>query len=386
MELIPRLFKDSLQSYFLFGPRGTGKSQWVSQAYDNPLTINLLEPETHRSLHAHPERLRELIKAHPESKTVVIDEVQKVPEVLSVVHDLIEKKKGVRFVLTGSSARKLKRSGVDLMAGRAIVLHMHPFMASELGNLFCLEDSLHYGLLPLVLGAKDREMTLKSYIGVYLREEVQMEALVRNVGQFSRFLEAATFSQGSVLNLSNISSDCGVERKTVEGYVKILEDLLLSYRLPVFTKRAKRETIVHPKFYYFDAGVYRSLRPSGPLDTPEEINGSALETLVFQNLKAWNSYRRSPNEIYYWRTKSGSEVDFIVYGKDGLFAIEVKNSNRIREEDLRSLNTFLEDYPQAQGYFLYRGKDALKKGKILCLPCEDFLKKLHPKNSKLWTA
>ena len=201
----------------------------------------------------------------------MIDEIQKVPELLTVVHRLIEEKRGHTFILTGSSARKLKRAGTDLLGGRALLRSMHPFLASELGERFRLEEALQQGLLPLVYSSLNPVDTLRSYAALYLREEVQMEGLVRNIGNFSRFLEAISFSHASLLNLSNVARECMVERKVVEGYTGILEDILLGFRLPVFTRRAKRGLAAHPKFYLFDTGVFRSLRPRGPLDMPEEI-------------------------------------------------------------------------------------------------------------------
>ena len=307
-----------------------------------------------------------------------MDEVQKVPEILGVVHGLIEEKRGLQFVLTGSSARKIKRAGVDLLAGRAILRTLHPFMATELGDRFRLDDALRYGLLPLVMAARSPDDVLKTYAALYLKEEVQMEGLVRNVGAFSRFLETISFSHASVLNLSNIARESEIQRKTVEGFVSILENLLLAFKLPVFSKRAKRATVVHPKLYIFDVGVYRSLRPRGPLDRPEEIEGACLEGLVAQHLRAWIDYRGGMNGLYYWRTRSGVEVDFIIYGEDGLWAIEVKHSNRIQPRDLKPLQTFMRDYPQCRALFLYRGQDRLRIGDILCLPCELFLRNLRP--------
>lgn len=224
----------------------------------------------------------------PDETTIVIDEVQKVPELLSVVHSILELKRGYRFILTGSSSRKLKQTGVDMLAGLAVLRTMHPFMAGELGSYFSLETALEQGMLPVVWDSPSPSDVLKSYVGVYLREEVMMESLVRNLGNFSRFLEAVSFSHGQVLNISNVARECGVQRKSVEGYISILEDLLLASRVPVFQRRAKRAVTGHPKFYYFDTGVFRSIRPKGPLDSPDEINGAALEGLVFQHLRAWS--------------------------------------------------------------------------------------------------
>lgn len=381
-SVIPRLFKPPKESFFLFGPRGTGKSTLLRSLGRDALWIDLLEPEVLRSCQARPERLRELVLGNPNKKTIIIDEIQKAPELLDVVHGLIEKDKSRQFILTGSSARKLKRTGVDLLAGRVVRQSLFPFMASELGASFNFDRSLRFGLLPLVHAAQDPEKVLNTYAALYVREEVQAEGLVRNIGGFSRFLEAISFSHGSVLNISNVARDCEIERKVVEGYISILEDILLAHRIPVFTKRAKRDLVAHPKFYYFDAGVYRSLRPQGPLDRPEEIGGAALEGLVGQHLSAWNAYRGERNKLYYWRTRSQSEVDFVLYGPETFWAIEVKNTDQIRSQDLTSLYLFKDDYPQSQPLLLYRGKDRLRKGSVLCLPCEDFLQNLKPdKNS-----
>jgi predicted AAA+ superfamily ATPase len=370
---IPRCFKVPKQSFFLFGPRGTGKSTLLRALWKDALWVDLLEPDVFRSYSARPERLRELVEANPKARVVVIDEIQKCPDLLPMVHALIEKRKSLQFVLTGSSARKLKRSGVDLLAGRVIKKTLHPFTARELGQRFDLERSLTIGLVPLVMMAKDPEAVLKAYAGLYVREEVQAEGLVRNIGGFTRFLEAVSFSHASVLNISNVARECEIERKVVEGYLSILEDLLLSCRIPVFTKKAQRAVVTHPKFFFFDAGVFRSLRPSGPLDRPQEIAGAALEGVVAQHLMAWTAYQGDTGSLYYWRTRAGAEVDFILYGPHLFWAIEVKNTARIRPEDLASLKSFKEEYPQSEAYFLYRGRERLKINGILCVPCEEFL-------------
>jgi predicted AAA+ superfamily ATPase len=186
-----------------------------------------------------------------------------------------------------------------------------------------------------------------------------------------------------MLNLAEVARECQVGRKTVEGYLEILEDLLLSFRIPVFTRRAKRHLVAHDKFFYFDAGVYRSIRPKGPLDSPQEMEGMALEGLVAQHLRAWASYRAIPAELFYWRTKSGSEVDFVVYGADVFVAIEVKRSRQVHSTDLRALKAFGEDYPEAKLCLLYMGQEELKMGEVLCLPCDKFLRTLHPKRQLL---
>ena len=343
--------------------------------------IDLLAPEAFRSFSARPERLREAAEADPAAKVFVIDEIQKVPELLSVVHALIEEKRGLRFVLTGSSSRKLKRSGVDLLAGRAADRTLHPFMAAELAGRFDLRAALRQGLLPVVGASLDPAEALKAYRSLSLREDVQLEGLVRSVGNCSRFLEAASFSHAALLNVSNIARECTVERKTVEGYVAILEDLLLGFQVPVFSKRAKRALIAHAKLYLCDAGVFRSLRPAGPLDRPEESDGQALEGLVAQHLRAWLAYRGGEDRLYFWRTRSGLEVDFVVYGEGGLWALEVKNSGRVRPEDLRALRDFQEDYTESRTILLYRGTGRLKTHGDLCLRSANFLARLRPERA-----
>jgi predicted AAA+ superfamily ATPase len=377
MEYLHRFFSPPDQSFFLFGPRGTGKSSWVRHVLTDALVVDLLKPGVFREMSARPERLGEMVLANPERSTVVVDEVQRVPELLNVVHDLVERQLGLQFVLTGSSARKLRRGGVDLLAGRAVYRTLHPFMAAELPS-FDLEAALREGLLPVVVSAPDPADVLDAYATLYLEEEVRLEGWARDVGNFARFLEAASFSHAAVLNISNVARECRIERKTVAGYMEVLEDLLLSFRIPVFTRRAKRQTSVHPKFYFFDAGVYRSLRPKGPLDRAEEIDGAAFEGLVAQHLRAWVAYSGKDCELFYWRTRSGVEVDFVVYGRDGFWAIEVKNSSAVRSKDLRALRSFRDDYPECTPVFLYRGEDRLLIDGVLCVPGEEFLNGLSP--------
>ncbi len=377
METVNRFFRKPKQSFFLFGPRGTGKSTWLKRHFSDAVVIDLLAPEVFRGYAAHPERLREIVTG-AEGKVIIIDEVQKIPELLDVVHELIERGSGFQFILTGSSARKLKRTGVDLLAGRAIVKTMHPFMAAELDSSFSLTESLQSGLVPLVVASLDPAETLASYVALYLREEVQMEGIVRNIGAFSRFLEAVSFSHGSILNVSEVARECQVKRKTVDNYLAVLDDLLLSFRVPVFFRRAKRHLISHPKFYYFDCGIFRSLRPIGPLDSSYEIDGGALEGLIGQHLRAWIAYSSNVCTLSYWRTKSGVEVDFVLYGENTFWVIEVKNSAKINSKMLKGLTAFREDYPEARALLLYRGEERLLINDVLCLPCESFLRGLIP--------
>ena len=358
-------------SYFLFGPRGTGKSSWLKSRYGISQYIDLLDDEVFNDLHAQPKNLVNYIQN--EKSPVIIDEIQKIPNLLNEVHRLIEMRK-IQFILSGSSARKLRRSGVNLLAGRALTCNFYPFSALELGDDFDIKLALKNGLLPLAVTGEHPQKFLQSYIATYLREEVQQERLVRNMPAFHRFLQAASFSQGSSLNISNVARECGVERKVVEDYFSILEDLLIAVRIPVFTKKSKRTLVAKSKFYFFDAGVFHVLRPKGPLDSESDIDGAALETLVIQNIMAVNDHHELGYELFYWHTQAHQEVDFILYGKKRIFAIEVKRSSKIREADFQSLQLFLEDYPMAQGIIVYGGRESRIYKNIRLIPAQSFLK------------
>ena len=377
MNIVSRFFAIPEDSFFLFGPRGTGKSTWLRAQLPDALYLDLLRPGLHRRLAARPERLHDLLSGAPGAHTVVIDEIQRVPELLSVVHSVLEEPSPPRFVLTGSSARKLRRGDVNLLGGRALHQTLHPFMAAELPD-FDLERALRLGLVPLIVDASAPERTLDAYASLYIDQEVRAEGLTRDVGAFARFLEAISFSHGGQLNLASVARECEVSRRMVEAYVGILEDLLMAFRLPVFRKRAKRATVARDKFYLFDTGVFRSLRPTGPLDRPGEIDGQALEGLVAQHLRAWTAYSATDLSLYYWRTRAGTEVDFVVYGQDGFHALEVKNARSVHSTDLRALRTFRTDYPEADAVMLYRGRERLRIDGIWCLPVGDFLREMVP--------
>lgn len=362
------------KSFFLFGPRGTGKTTWVKSTFPEAIYLDLLEAEIYNDLLANPQRLENMIPVDFRN-WIIIDEIQKIPELLDEVHRLIEKYK-YKFILTGSSARKLRKEGHNFLGGRALTYSMFPLTAVELRKDFDLNHAMKYGSLPSVYTEKDPEAYLESYVKTYLDEEVRQEGLTRNLGAFSRFLEAASFSQGSVLNVSAIARECAVERKVVENYFSILEDLLIAYKLPVFTKRAKRRMVSHPKFYFFDAGVYRTLRPMGPLDRPEEAEGVSLETLFFQEVKAINEYHRLGYSIYYWRTSNNMEVDFILYGEKGIFAFEIKRAGKVTDPMLAGLKSFLKDYPMAKAFLLYGGNKYMREDGIEITPFEKVIKDL----------
>jgi uncharacterized protein len=362
------------KSFLLLGPRGTGKSMWLRAAFPDAVYLDLLEASTYTELLAAPERLE--AKIPPRHRGwVILDEIQKVPALLDEVHRLIESRR-LRFAMTGSSARKLRRRGVNLLAGRALSLTMHPLTRRELGPSFDLKHSLVYGQLPSVYVDKRPAAFLASYVQTYLREEVQQEGLTRNLGAFARFLEAISFSQAQLLNLSAVARDCHVERKVVEDYVTILEDLLIGVRVPAFHRRAKRKLTAHPKFFLFDAGVYRAVRPRGPLDSPDEIDGPALETLLFQELRAHIAYGDLGYDLHYWRTQSGLEVDFVLYGARGLHAFEVKRTARLRGSDYDGLRAFAADYPMATCTLVYGGAKRFTEGAIDVVPIEHLLAEL----------
>lgn len=362
------------KSFFLFGPRGTGKTTWVKSTFPDAVYIDLLEAEVYNDLLANPGRLENLIPKGFKS-WIVIDEIQRVPELLNEVHRLIEAP-GHKFVLTGSSARKLRKKGHNLLAGRALTFFMHPLTGLELGRDFNLEKSLEFGQLPSVYQEASPKKYLESYVQTYLKEEVEQEGLTRNISAFARFLETASFSQGGLLNTSAAAREAAIERKVVENYFSILEDLLIGCRLPVFSRRAKRRLVSRAKFYFFDVGVYRTLRPAGPLDLPEEIGGVALESLFFQELLAINDYLGLGYKLYYYRTAGGDEVDFVLYGKRGIKAFEVKRTAKVKPSLFKGLKIFTKDYPAAEPFLVYQGQREMSEGKIRIIPAKTALMNL----------
>ena len=363
------------QSFFLFGARGTGKSTWLKEHYSEANMIDLLEDEVFIKLQAHPQSLMDFVDLK-KSKTVVIDEIQRIPELLNERHRLIEKEK-IIFILTGSNARKLKRTHSNLLGGRAHRYEMFPLVAAEVKEDFKISEALKFGMLPGRFKQADAKKYLAGYFSLYVREEIQQERLTRSISSFHRFLEAASFSQAQPVVISKIAEDCHVERKTVEEYFNILEDLLLAFRLPVFSKKAKRDLLIKEKFFFFDCGLFQVIRPRGPLDSDSEIGGAALETLVVQEVRALNALKGLGYTLYHWRTKSKHEVDLILYGERGLHAIEIKSTTQIRSEDTDGLKLFLEDYPMAKTTVLYGGSKVQKQGAITYLPVVDFLKNVE---------
>jgi len=361
------------RSIFLFGPRGTGKSTWVKQTYPNALYFDLLETDVYKSFLARPARLEKYI---PEGfrDYVVIDEVQRVPELLNEVHRLIENKK-IKFILTGSSPRKLRKGGYNLLAGRALLHHMYPLTAMEMKGDFYWEKALTQGMLPRAQ-EDDFKNYLQSYVRIYLDQEIQQEGLTRRLDDFSRFLEVASFSQAQILNTSNVAREAEIKRMTVKGYFQILEDLLIGYMLPPFTKRAKRRLVNHPKFYYFDPGVFRAIRPMGPYDQPQELGGICLETLVYQQISSINDLMELGYKLYYFRTANGVEVDFVLYGERGIVGVEVKLNSHFNDTMIRGLKKFRQDYPEAKLFLLYTGKQKMYVNGVTVLPVREALSDL----------
>jgi predicted AAA+ superfamily ATPase len=369
--MYPRLLAPNKKnSVLLFGPRATGKTTWAQTYYPDALKFDLLDSGTYRELLAKPNRLDSYIP--PDFKgQVLIDEIQRIPELLNEVHRLIESRKLV-FILTGSSARKLRRKGHNLLAGRAFSYHMYPLTALEMKDDFSVERALVRGMLPMAQ-QDDYEKYLHTYVQTYLEQEILQEGLTRNLSAFSRFMEVASLSQGQVLNVSNVAREAGIERSVVTGYFEILRDLLIGYFLPPFTKKAKRRLISHPKFYYFDPGVYHAIRPTGPYDMPGELGGISLETLVHQQLNAVNDLLELGYKMYYFRTSTGVEVDFVLYGKKGIKAIEVKANDRFQDNMLSGLKNFSADYPEAKLYLLYGGTKKMYVDNVTILPIQEAL-------------
>ncbi len=322
--VFPRHLATPSQSFFLLGPRGTGKTMWLRRALPHAHYVNLLREDLYQAYLARPGPFALEMNAVPVGHWVVVDEIQRLPNLLNEVHRLMEER-DLRFCLCGSSARKLKRAGVNLLGGRAVHRVMHPFLPEEVGEAFSLEAALRFGMLPVIWPAEDKDDALAAYARFYLKEEIQAEALVRNLPGFARFLPIAALCHGQVVNLSNLAREAGVARTTVAGFVEILEETLLGFRLPAFEARLRVRERRHPKWYWCDPGLVRAMKgASGPL-VPEE-RGALFEGLVAQTLRAYRDYRRAFDEMHYWAAPgpSGPEVDFLIRRGDEFVAIEAK--------------------------------------------------------------
>lgn len=335
--MLNRIFKAPEQSFFLLGPRGTGKSTWLRATFPNAYVIDLLSEETYQRLLANPGHFASELRSVPTGRWVIVDEVQRLPNLLNEVHRFIEEKR-LHFVLCGSSARKLKRAGVNLLAGRALHRSMHPFVPEELGVQFDLEEALQFGLLPIVWDSTAKVETLSAYAQLYLKEEIQAEALVRNLPGFARFLPLAALFHGRTVNVSNIAREAGVARTTAAGYLDILEETLLCFRLPAYEARLRVRERKLPKWYWCDPGVARVMkRTTAPL-APEE-RGALFEGMVAQLIRAYKDYRFICDDMYYWAPSSRSEieVDFLLVRGANLIAVEAKSGATFRDDWCKGL-------------------------------------------------
>lgn len=371
-----RLLKTPTSSSFLFGPRGTGKSTWIRTHFPDAVTYDLLSTSEAIRLAADPGALYREVESLPEASWVVIDEVQKVPALLDEVHRLIEDR-GLRFILSGSSARKLKRGGTNLLAGRALLTHLYPLVSPEAEFHLDVEALLAYGSLPVAVTGPDPEAYLRTYAETYLDQEIRAEALTRNVGAFARFLQVAARQNGQVTNVSGIARDAAVNRQTVQTYFDILVDTLIaSWVTPWKLKQATKQ-VASPKFYLFDCGVARALSQRLPYPPTQEEAGVLLETLLFNELRAFLSYRGPNYPIHYWRTYDGAEVDFFVETSNGYVAVEVKASQRWERRYLRGLRRLRQALGDAvMCYGVYRGERELTWDGVQVLPVMDFLQRL----------
>ena len=360
------------ETCFLWGPRQTGKSTLLKNLFPQAAYFDLLLSENFSKFHRHPEFFRQEVLAFSKTQKklpIIIDEVQKVPILLNEIHWLITNHK-LHFILCGSNARKLKKGAANLLGGRAIRQELYPLVSKEI-NDFDLMKTLHRGLIPSHYLAENYLLKLKSYVGDYLKEEIMAEALTRNIGLFSRFLEIAAFSNGEILNYQNIASECGISSVTVKEYFQILSDTLIGHFVESFRLKAKRRIIQNPKFYYFDLGLTNTLLNRNNISFPSEVFGKVFEHFIFQELKAHSHYSKLDYKISYWRTSSGLEVDFIL--ADGNIAIEVKGTKEVLPRHLKVLKAFKKDYhPQKCFLVSLDQKPRLVDG-ISILPFKDFL-------------
>jgi predicted AAA+ superfamily ATPase len=362
------------KSFFLLGPRSTGKSTWLKANLPHALRFDLLRSITYLELLKNPNHLREVIEAeNPE--WVVIDEVQKIPNILDEVHALIFDFNGmIKFALTGSSARKLKKENANLLAGRALTKNMFPLTLYEIGEKQNIDLQLQFGTLPEVCNSTnnlDAIEYLSSYVQTYLKEEIQQETKVRDLAAFSRFLNIAAIMNGQILNLSNIARESGLARSTVQGHFQILIDTLLGSFVEPYRPKAKVKEVSSPKFYFFDSGIVSTLK--GNLNTllePQE-KGFLLETLFLNELRAVNSYHRLNGEIYFWRTSDGNEVDFIFKRGKEVIGFEIKSAKEWKKDYQFGLETLLREKVITKGFGIYLGDQKLKKNEVTIYPLKN---------------
>lgn len=359
------------QSIFFWGARQTGKSTLLKIIFPNALVFDLLLTDVYNRLLTSPEYLRETILAQ-KKQLVIIDEIQRIPVLLNEIHWLIVNH-NIQFILSGSSPRKILRSGENLLGGRALRYSLYPLSYSEIPN-FDLDKALNNGLLPRHYLSENPKRLIEAYIGNYLQDEIVAEAKIRNVAVFAKFLYAAAFSQGEIVNFTAIASDCGVSAVTIKEYFQILEDTLIGYFIPVYQKKPKRRVIKAPKFYFFDLGIVNHLIKRGKIEKGSELYGHAFESFIFQELIAHKHYSGIEYSISYWRTSSQLEVDFILGNNE--VAIEIKSSSNITSKHLNGLRAFMEEYEVKKSIVVCMEPMARIVNGIEILPWNDFLSRL----------
>lgn len=361
----------------LLGPRGTGKSTWIKQLFPEAQLYDLLNSGEALRLARNPSAIFDELKILPPNSWVVIDEIQKVPMLMDEVHRLIENN-GLRFVLSGSSARKLRSRGTNLLAGRALLASFFPLVSQEVGERSFSDGSYIYGMLPKALYSERPQRYLRSYVQTYLKEEIQAEALTRSIGGFSRFLEIAARQNGQTTNVTNIARDAQVARQTVQGYFEILVDTLIGFWLPAWKLKHATKQVAHPKFYFFDAGVCRAL--SGRLAYPatEEEKGPLFETWIVHELRAFLSYNELDYPMYYWSSHDKVEVDILIEMQDCFLALELKSTSYWDKSFNKGLKRIKQDIDHKPVclFGVYCGERELEVDEIRVLPVSQFLKKL----------
>jgi len=374
---LSRLFVPPRGSYFLFGPRGSGKSTWLRHLHPDAYWVDLLDEGRYQRYLVDPSLFSAELDALPRGAFVVVDEVQRLPGLLNVIHQKLETRR-LRFALSGSSARKLRRSGVNLLAGRAVRRSLHPFVPEELEGSFSLARTLEWGALPIVWAAPDKQDALEAYVQMYLKEEIQAEAATRNLPGFARFLPIAGLFHGQTLNVSALARDAGVARTTVQGYLEILEDTLFTFQLPAYEARLRVRERRHPKLYWVDPGLARAV--IGDRDAPDAgSRGRLLEGWIAQLLRAYRDYRGICDEIAYWAPAESktTEVDFLLRRGRRLLALEVKASRRWKTEFTKGLRAIEGLSGLERRIVVYLGEERLRPEKgIEALPLGDFLSEL----------
>lgn len=360
------------ESLFLWGARQTGKSTLLKTLFPNALWFDLLLSDVYERLSKQPSILRETILADRGNKLVIIDEIQRIPELLNEVHWLISNH-NTRFILSGSSPRKIIRGGSNLLGGRALRYELYPLVSNEIPD-FDLLKALNNGLMPRHYVASHAKKLISAYIGNYLKDEIAAEAKIRNIQSFSRFLEAAAFSNGEMVNYANIASDCGVSPPTVKEYFQILEDTLIGRFVPSYQKKPKRRVITAPKFYFFDMGIVNYLLKRGEIQFGSEVFGNAFEHFIYNEIFAHSRYSGKEYPIHYWRTASQIEVDFIL-GENEI-AIEVKSTTNVSSRHIKGLKSFAEEYKNKQLILVCNEPLPRLIDDVLVLPWNVFLERL----------